>query len=92
MNTMRGLSTVMVALVLGATALCATGCAADAEPQQDPPLKETTFSAPVTETTQDTNGAPQAPPPTGAEATGAPTTTANGAPVGTSQPRITPKK
>lgn len=90
MNTMRGLSTVLAGLILGAAALCATGCAADAEPEPEPAPKEVVFSAPLPGAATDTNQAPQAPPST--ETTGSTSTTPSGAPLAPSQPRITPKK
>lgn len=90
MNTMRGLSTVLAGLILGASALCATGCAADAEPEPEPAPKEFVDSVPVPAAATDTNGAPQAPPST--QTAGSTATGPTGAPVATAQPTITPKK
>ena len=87
MSTMRGVRAVMAVLLLGATALCATGCAADAEPEPNLPPKQVTLSAPgVVDTTPDTNQAPEAPAPSQTNGTGG-----TGAQVVTTAPRITPK-
>lgn len=90
MISTRNVSTMMAWLVLAAAALSMTGCAADAEPDPTPAPKEIAFSGTITEPAQDTNQAPQAPPPAGATDTTA--TTPTGAPLTPSQPRITPKK
>jgi hypothetical protein len=86
MKMMRGLSAVLVSVV----AMGVMGCAADAEPQPDPAPKETTFSAPVSQGTDDTNQAPQAPAPS--DPSGTSLGGANGTPVAQPQPRITPPK
>ena len=90
MKMMRGLSTVLVSVIAVGATVCVMGCAADAEPQPDPAPKETTFSAPVTQGTDDPNQAPQAPPPS--DPSGTSLGGANGTTVAPAQPRITPKK
>jgi hypothetical protein len=86
MKMMRGLSAVLVSVV----AIGAMGCAADAEPEPDPAPKETTFSAPVTQGTDNPNQAPASSPP--ADPSGTSLGGANGTPVAQPQPRITPPK
>ncbi len=86
MKMMRGLSIVLVSVV----ATGVMGCAADSEPQPDPAPKETTFSAPVTQGTDNPNQAPESSPP--ADPSGSSLGGANGTPVAQPQPRITPPK
>jgi len=87
-NTMRGLSTVLAGLILGAASLCATGCAADADLEPQPAPKEFVDQAPVN--IPETNQVPEAPPST--QTTGATSTTPSGAPLAPAQPRLSPKK
>ena len=90
MKMMRRLSTLLVSVIAVGATVCVMGCAADAEPQPDPAPKETTFSAPVTQGTDNPNQAPESSPP--ADPSGTSLGGANGTPVAQPQPRITPPK